>query len=248
METIMTEQDALAGRAARDSEVWAMFDRIAPRYDLLNRLLSFRRDVAWRKRMARFLDGRTGLRVLDLATGTGDQILHLLEGGADIAEAVGLDMAENMLAIGREKIAQRGLEGRVSLQVGDAVSIPLEDGGFDVVTITFGIRNVGDVSAALREMFRALKPGGRALVLEFSIPGNPVFRPVYVAYLRHVLPWLGGCLSGDREAYRYLNETVEAFPYGEAFCDLMRSAGFVEARAWPLSLGIATIYSGDRPA
>jgi demethylmenaquinone methyltransferase/2-methoxy-6-polyprenyl-1,4-benzoquinol methylase len=222
-----------------------MFDRIAPRYDLLNRVLSGWRDVAWRRRVATFLKGRADLDLLDLATGTGDQILQLLEAGADLRSAVGVDMAEGMLAVGREKIARRGLARRVTLQTGDATQIPAADSSFDAVTITFGIRNVGDVPRALAEMRRVLRPGGRALILEFSLPGSALLRAAYVFYLRHVLPVVGGWISGDASAYRYLNRTIEAFPYGEAFCALMRDAGFTAVTASPLTLGVATLYKGD---
>lgn len=224
-----------------------MFDRIAPRYDLLNRVLSLRRDVAWRRRLARSLTGRENLRLLDLATGTGDQILHLLDAGAPIASAVGIDMAPEMLVQGREKIARRGLAERVSLQEGDATCLPFLDGSFDVATIAFGIRNVGDVPGALREMRRILRTRGRALVLEFSLPEGPRTRAAYITYLRHLLPVIGGWISGDAAAYRYLNRTIEAFPSGEAFCRLMREAGFVDVQAEPLTLGVATLYKGDIP-
>lgn len=225
-----------------------MFDRIAPRYDLLNRVLSAGRDVAWRKRMARHLPARESLRLLDVATGTADQILMLMDVAPRIETALGIDMAEKMLEVGREKIRARGRERRVTLQRGDALAIPAPDASCDVCTISFGIRNVVDVVAGLREMARVLRPGGRALILEFSKPASSWFRPLYFFYLRHVLPVVGGWFSGDREAYRYLNVTIESFPSGEDFCALMREAGFVSVRAVPLSLGIASIYLGDRPA
>lgn len=223
-----------------------MFDRIAPRYDMLNRVLSLRRDVAWRRGLARQLGDLRAIRLLDLATGTGDQILHLLDGGAEIATAVGIDMAGEMLACGREKIARRGLAERVELREGDATQIPFGDGTFDAVTITFGIRNVGDVSRVLGEMRRVLRPGGRALILEFSLPNGALARAIYMCYLRNFLPVIGGWMSGDARAYRYLNRTIEAFPYGEAFCRLMRDAGFVDVTAMPLTLGVATVYRGTK--
>lgn len=219
-----------------------MFDRIAPRYDLLNHLLSARRDVAWRKRMARHLPDGSGLMLLDLATGTGDQIFSILESTDRVKNAVGLDLSERMLEIGRGKIHGRNVE----LKNGDATAIPLVDNKFDVVTISFGIRNVIDVPGALREMRRVLKPGGRTLILECSLPRWRLLRGLYLFYLRHVLPRFGGWISGDAEAYRYLNVTIESFPKGEAFCDLMRSAGFKNVRAFPLSLGVAAIYQGDK--
>ncbi len=233
-------------RQESDAEVWKMFDRIAPRYDLLNRLLSFRRDVAWRKRMARHTGQEGELDILDLATGTGDQILHLRDGGTRIRSALGIDMAEEMLAHGRPKFENSDLKDRVSLKPGNATDIPSEDASFDLATITFGIRNVGDVDVALREMRRVLRPGGHALVLEFSLPGNALMRGLYLFYLRHILPRVGGLISGDAKAYRYLNRTIESFPSGEDFCALMRAAGLVEVEANPLTFGIATIYKGVR--
>ena len=190
---------------------------------------------------------RRGVRLLDLATGTGDQILNLLDAGADLAEVVGMDMSEAMLARGREKLRIRGLGDRITMRTGDATRVPADAGSFDAVTMAFGIRNVGDVPRALDEMRRVLRPGGRALILEFSLPGAPLLRAGYLFYLRHFLPAIGGCLSGDARAYRYLNRTIEAFPYGDAFCGLMRAAGFVEVTSAPLTCGIATIYKGDKP-
>lgn len=223
-----------------------MFDRIAHSYDLLNRTLSLGRDVAWRKRMAGMLPDRSEQHVLDLATGTADQILSFFRASDAIRSGVGLDLAEQMLDRGRAKIATRGLSERISLEVGDASRIPFGDGTFDAVSISFGIRNVADVRAALSEMYRVLKAGGRALILECSLPSNRLLRKIYLLYFRHVLPRLGGLISGDFEAYRYLNETVETFPSSAAFCALMEEAGFREVAAHPQTLGVATIYVGDK--
>lgn len=223
-----------------------MFDRIAPRYDLLNRLLSFRRDIAWRKTLCSRLSDRPHQRVLDLATGTADVLLALHDHTRNVESGVGLDMSSGMLARGKDKIAQRDLEGQFSVLLGDAASIAIANDTFDAATMAFGIRNVADVNAALGEIHRVLKPGGRALILEFSLPRNPMIRGLYLFYFRHVLPHLGGLISGDRSAYRYLNESVEAFPYGEAFAQLMRRAGFSSVEAIPLTFGIATLYQGDK--
>ena len=226
-------------------QVWKMFDRIAYRYDLLNHLLSGNRDVAWRKKMAEMLPERNDLDVLDLATGTGDQLITLAETGK-LRSGVGIDLAEKMLAIGREKIVAKQLDRLLTLQTGDAGAIPFPDNSFDAVSITFGIRNVLDVPAALREISRVLRPKGRALILEFSLPRNGLVRHSYLFYFRHILPRLGGLISGDSYAYRYLNQTVETFPYGEAFCTLMRESGFTSVQATELTFGVATIYSGDK--
>jgi len=223
-----------------------MFDRIAHRYDLLNRLLSLGQDIVWRQRVAQYLPEKSPLHLLDMATGTADQLLMMYGKTDRITSAVGMDMSEQMLAVGRNKIRERHLEHIMTLQTGDATQIPAPDQTFDVVTISFGIRNVSDVDQALREMYRVLKPAGRALILEFSLPQNRFLRGVYLFYFRYVLPVIGGMISGDRYAYNYLNKTVETFPYGEAFCQRMRSAGFIAVQANPLTFGIATIYQGDK--
>lgn len=232
-------------RAAPEREnVHRMFDRIAHRYDLLNHLLSANRDKAWRRRMIPLLPGGDDLDHLDIATGTADQLLTIYDSGR-ISRGVGIDPAEKMLAVGQEKIAERTLGSFLSLQKGAAESLPFEAASFDLVTISFGIRNVTDVSGALGEMHRILRPGGRALILEFSLPRNRLVRTGYLFYFRHILPRLGSLISGDSYAYRYLNQTVETFPYGSEFCDLMRAAGFTEVRENRLTFGIATIYQGD---
>lgn len=231
----------IAKPTAADS--WRMFDRIAPRYDLLNRLLSFRRDVAWRRAMIRALPAGDGLRVMDLATGTADVLLALCRSGRGIRHAVGVDKSAGMLALGRRKAAGIQVADFVH---GDAQAISFAGDSFDAITIAFGIRNVPDVPAALREMLRTLRPGGRALILEFSKPANPLFRAAYFFYFRYILPRIGGLVSGDAQAYRYLNESAEAFPSGEAFSALMRQAGFHGVSARPLTFGIATLYTGDK--
>jgi demethylmenaquinone methyltransferase/2-methoxy-6-polyprenyl-1,4-benzoquinol methylase len=227
----------------RRVEVWQMFDRIAPTYDLVNRLLSFNLDVRWRREVHSHLPKVDDLRLLDLATGTGDQVIAMTRTGG-IGSAVGMDMSVEMLAIGREKVAEAGLSEVISMENGDATALPFEDDSFDAVTISFGIRNVVHVDKALAEMRRILRPGGRAIILEFSLPRNPVVRLGHLMYLRYVLPLVGGLVSRDWNAYRYLNTTIEAFPYGEAFTAKMRDAGFEQAQANPVTFGIATIYVG----
>ena len=247
-ETLQVNDDEQsAPREPSRREVWRMFDRIAHRYDLANRLLSFGIDRRWRRRLASHLPTGTHLRVLDLATGTADQILDLFARSDRLADGVGMDLAEQMLVRGRQKVEARGLSDRVRLETGDACAIPSEPGAFDALTMSFGIRNVVDVPLAFREMLRVLRPGGRALILEFSLPANGLIRRLHLFYLRHLLPRVGGFLSGDVAAYRYLNQTIETFPYGQSFCDWMEQAGFENARAVPLTFGIATLYIADRP-
>lgn len=227
-------------------DVWKMFDRIAHRYDFLNRTLSGGIDIWWRKKVRERLPDREGLALLDLATGTGDMLLSLMR-DPRVERALGLDLSEGMLAYGKEKVAKSPFADRARLDVGDVMKLEAHQGQYDVATISFGIRNVLDVSEGLKQIGSTLKPQGRALILEFSAPTNAVFRPVYLFYLRNILPQIGGLISGDQSAYRYLNETIETFPSGNDFCDLMRDAGFVNVSATPLTFGIATIYQGDRP-
>ena len=228
--------------------VGEMFDRISPTYDLLNRLLSLRRDVSWRCRVADLVCSAGATAVLDVATGTGDVALTLARRCPALTRVVGVDIAEAMLAIGRDKVAAARLAPAIDLQAADAVCLPFATGEFDAVTIAFGIRNVADYPAALAEMLRVLRPGGLVAVLEFSLPAGRLVRQAYLTYFRRILPAIGGLVSGSGSAYRYLNRTVEGFPYGERFLHVLRQVGFSRARALPLSFGIATIYLANAPA
>lgn len=229
-------------------KVLQMFDRIASRYDLLNHLLSFGQDIRWRKKVERFLPEKTDLQILDLATGTGDQLIYLFSVSRNIGKGIGIDLSSEMLAEGREKIRKRRLINHIVLEKGDAEAIPYEENRFDAVTISFGIRNVTDVKRSISEMFRVLKPNGRVIILEFSLPPNRFIRGIYLFYFRHLLPHLGGIISGDSYAYRYLNNTVESFPYGEVFSRILRETGFEHVRIQPLTFGVSTIYCGEKPS
>ncbi len=224
---------------------WRMFDTIAGRYDALNRLLSFRRDVAWRRMLANLLPPGDHLRTLDLATGTADVLLALKRFNPRVASGVGVDMSRNMLRHAKDKIAARGLSDALRLVRSNGVCMGLADASFDAVTISFGIRNMPDALATLHEIRRVLRPGGRALILEFALPKSNVMRALHLFYLRHVLPHIGGLASGNFAAYRYLNTTIETFPYGEEFCALMREAGFRNVVAHTLTFGAANLYQGD---
>ena len=228
------------------STSYEMFNRIAKTYDPVNRMLSFGLDIGWRKKVGRLLPQREeGLDLLDLATGTADQALFLCaQHPESIRSVVGMDLSEGMLAVGREKVLSRHMEHKITLKTGDACDLPLEESSFDAVTISFGIRNVPDVPKALREMHRILRPGGKALILEFAIPKNRIVRFGHLFYLRHVLPLVGGIVSGDKAAYRYLNTSIEAFPYGQDFANLLTDAGFAQANVHSVTFGIANIYEG----
>lgn len=224
-----------------------MFDRIAARYDLANRVLSMGLDIGWRARLLAELPTPTDrpLRVLDVATGTADLAIALAK-QPEVGHVTGVDISPGMLAHGREKVHTSGLDSRIDLQDGDATKLEAYR-DFDVVTISFGIRNVRDTQQGLRGFFDALRPGGRALILEFGEPTTPVFAGSYRLYRKHILPVVGGLLTGDRAAYRYLDDTIRTFPCGEVFLDKMRRAGFVDVRAVPLTFGSVMLYVGTRP-
>ncbi len=231
------------------AEVAAMFDRIAPRYDLLNRLLSGGIDVRWRRRAVRVLEdalrrahGRAdGLRLLDVATGTADLALEAVR--LRPAEVVGVDPSEGMLALGREKVAERGLADTVRLEVGASEALPFKDGAFDGALVAFGVRNFEDRRAGLREIGRVLRPGAPLVVLEFSQPRGPI-APAFAFYFRHVLPRIGALVSGDGGAYTYLHDSVQVFPDGDAFLAELEAAGFEPVRWERLTFGIASLYLG----
>ncbi len=234
----------MAKSIPQKSESWKMFNRISHRYDLLNRLLSGRRDVAWRKICVRQLPKDRPLTVVDLATGTADVILMLLKQRQNIKTVIGIDPAKQMLDIASRKVKSTALA--VQLLNSDAQHIGLRSGSVDAVTMAFGIRNVADTHQALTEMHRILADRGQLLILEFSLPKHRWFRGLYLFYFRHVLPTIGGWISGDREAYSYLNQTVEDFPYGKDFSRRLRSAGFYNIKEIRLTLGIATIYHAEK--
>ena len=227
-------------------ESWKLFDAISPRYDLLNRLLSLGQDLKWRRALARHLPAGENLHILDVATGTADVLLEMVRSEERIKTACGIDLAQNMMNEGRQKIVQQGLEARITLIPGDANQIPFPAQTFDVATIAFGIRNMKEPQKVLKEMYRVLKTGGRILVLEFSLAENPVIRFVQLIYLRIFVPLAGFLFSGHFRAYRYLNQTIENFPYGQGFLDMLKECGFGNSQAHPLMLGAATIYQGDR--
>ena len=228
------------------SDSWRMFDDISPRYDLLNRLLSFGLDVFWRSQLVQFLPAQHNQKLLDLATGTADVPITLLRRNKNIEYAVGVDLADKMLSIGQEKVTRAKLEDKILLNHGDASHIDFNADVFNVVTIAFGIRNMEDPLQVLREMHRVLRPQGRALILEFSLPENKILRAAHFFYLRKIVPAIGGLISGHGAAYRYLNQTIEHFPYGTAFCAIMEDAGFFNPKAHLLLGGIASIYVGEK--
>jgi demethylmenaquinone methyltransferase / 2-methoxy-6-polyprenyl-1,4-benzoquinol methylase len=231
---------AQPGAAAVRAGSGAMFDKIARRYDLLNRVMSLGIDQRWRNKTVDALELKPGSRVLDLATGTADLALKVLRRHPE-STVVGVDPSVGMLEIGRQKVAAAGLASRCELQVGDAQELPFPEHSFDGVCIAFGIRNVPDRARALREMARVTRPGGRIAILELSEPKGGILGPLARFQIRTVVPWVGGLLSGSRE-YRYLQESIAAFPPPEAFAELMRVAGLEVLRVQPLTFGVCCLY------
>jgi demethylmenaquinone methyltransferase/2-methoxy-6-polyprenyl-1,4-benzoquinol methylase len=218
----------------------AMFDKIAARYDAMNRVLSFGLDRGWRRRTVRALALGASPRVLDLATGTGDLAVDIARMHPD-ATVIGLDPSRQMLAIAERKLANRRLADRVTLVRGDAQHLPYRDGEMDAATIAFGIRNVPDRLAALREMARVVRPGGRVAVLELGEPRRGILARAARFHTRHVVPRLGALLSGARE-YRYLQRSIAAFPPSAEFAQLMERAGLRVLEVAPLTFGVCTLY------
>jgi demethylmenaquinone methyltransferase / 2-methoxy-6-polyprenyl-1,4-benzoquinol methylase len=249
----------------KKQQVAEMFDKIAFRYDFLNRFLSGGIDVYWRKRAIRQLQGLgraagsvgavaeagdtaarlDDLSVLDVATGTGDMAI-LLSRHFPAAKITGVDISTGMLEVGRRKLARLKLYNRITLQPGDSEALPFSDGRFDAITVAFGVRNFENLEKGLREMRRVLKPGGKLVVLEFSQPRIPVIRQLYRLYMRGVAPRIAGIASSNREAYQYLNDSVQAFPEGERFIGILNRCGYDQTRLRRLSLGICSLYTGEK--
>jgi demethylmenaquinone methyltransferase/2-methoxy-6-polyprenyl-1,4-benzoquinol methylase len=219
-------------------KVRAMFNRIAPRYDLANHLLSGGIDFWWRRRAATIVQQWQPARVLDLATGSGDLALAIAR-RVPTAQITAADFSAEMLEVARRK-------GVAKTVVADALELPFGDGSFDVVTVAFGLRNMRDWGAALREMARVLAPGGHLLVLDFSLPTGAL-RPLYRVYLHRCLPLLATVVTRQKDAYEYLAASIEEFPSGEQMTQLIDESGFQNAVAVPLTGGIATIYTAETP-
>jgi demethylmenaquinone methyltransferase/2-methoxy-6-polyprenyl-1,4-benzoquinol methylase len=227
----------------RGAPVEQMFSAIAPRYDLLNRVLSAGRDRVWRRQAIAATELPPRGRLLDVCTGTADMAL---EGARQFpgAEIVGVDFSAPMIELGRAKIVRAGLSGRIRLQVAPAEALPLPGGDFDAVTVAFGLRNVPDRLRALREMHRVLRPAGRAVILEFTTPPGRLFRRLYLWYFHRVLPRIGRLVSGHATAYSYLPASVADFPPPEGLSSWMRETGFSEVSHRLLTGGIVAIHVG----
>lgn len=226
---------------------WKMFDAISRSYDKTNRLLSFGVDRSWRKKMKRFLP-KGDIDLLDVATGTADQILAFETPRSHLRSVIGVDLSPKMLEKGREKVRRLARFDHIQLLHGSALDLPLEKESRDCVTISFGIRNIHPFQAALKEAFRVLRPGGTALILEFSLPSNAMLRAGHLFYLKHILPKVGKWVSSHPRAYTYLGETIQSFPYGQDFVNALQSVGFCSCQIHPLTGGIVSLYQALKPS
>lgn len=231
--------------AGKKAEVEQMFDRIAPRYDLLNRVLSLGIDVWWRKRAIGYLKSAQPKEILDVATGTAD-VAILMAKILKPQRIVGIDIANQMLELGRVKIKGAGLETVISLETGDSEQLRFANDSFDAVTVAFGVRNFETLEKGLAEMNRVLRPGGRVVILEFSKPHIFPIKQLYNAYFKYVLPLIGRLTSRDMRAYTYLFESVQVFPEGKQFTEILTKTGFQNPICERLTLGICSIYTATK--
>ncbi len=234
------------GAIRSGADVRAMFDRIVPRYDLMNRIMTGGRDRAWRTRVAKIaIAGKPHgqLRVIDVATGTGELTLAIARSGA--AEVLGIDFSGKMIAAARKKAERE--RGDVQFEVGDAMELPFADGSFNACTVSFGLRNMPDYDAAIAEMSRILKPGGQFICLEMTPFRRPFLGPLFRFSFKRVMPLVGGLLSGNRQSYRYLPASVAAFPDAPELAQRMRDVGLDDVQYAMLGFGTVAIHSGVKP-
>lgn len=228
----------------KKQQVASMFDSIAYRYDFMNHFLSGGIDVYWRKKAISELSIIKPRNVLDVATGTGD-VAILTQQLLEPERIIGIDLSEGMLQLGRQKVAKLGLSDKIELLKGDSEIMKFADNTFDAITVAFGVRNFENLGKGLAEMHRVLKPGGKLMVLEFSKPGKGL-QGLYNLYMKVVAPAVGKFVTKNRDAYRYLNDSVQAFPEGRNFLGILEKTGFKSTYLKRLSFGISTIYCGSK--
>ena len=230
----------------KKEQVADMFNKIAGKYDVMNRFLSARTDIGWRKKAIRKLKKDHPAHILDVATGTADMALMAFK-MLKPQQITGIDISEGMLELGRKKIEKEGLEDRIHLLTGDSETINFGNNTFDAVMVAFGVRNFENLENGLAEMQRVLKPGGRLIVLEFSKPRRKAVKNLYNLYMGIVAPQVARWFKQNKEAYQYLNESANAFPDRHLFTDILKKVGYTNTECTPLSLGICCIYSGIKP-
>jgi demethylmenaquinone methyltransferase/2-methoxy-6-polyprenyl-1,4-benzoquinol methylase len=231
----------------KKEQVAEMFNKIAGRYDQMNRVLSARVDIKWRKKVIRLLQKENPALILDVATGTADMAILACRQMKEL-RVEGIDISESMLEIGRKKIDKEQLSKRIHLHAGDSETINFTDNTFDAVMVAFGVRNFENLERGLSEMWRVLKPGGRLMVLEFSKPRHKAVKNLYNLYMGIVAPQVARWFRQNKEAYQYLSESAKAFPDRHLFTDILKKVGYTDTGFQPLTLGICCIYSGRKPA
>ncbi len=228
----------------KKEQVARMFDNIAAKYDFLNHFLSLGIDILWRKKAVKLLTPGNPQTILDVATGTGDFAVEALS--LKPKRVVGIDISNQMLEVGRKKMKKKKVDETVEMRYGDSENLPFDDNTFDAVTVAFGVRNFQTPVKGLAEMNRVMKPGGKTVIIEFSQPQTFPVKQAYNLYFEKLLPGVGQLFSKDNRAYTYLPESVQAFPHGEDFLDLMKKAGYKNTKATQLTFGIASIYEGSK--
>lgn len=223
-----------------------MFDELAGRYDFLNRFFSARTDIRWRKKAIKKLKSQEPKFILDVATGTGDMAILACK-ILNPEKIIGIDISEQMLEVGRKKVEKEGLKEKIILETGDSETINYSENTFDAVTVAFGVRNFENLENGLKEMLRVLKPGGEAVILEFSKPQRIAVRSLYNLYMGIVAPEVARWFKQNKEAYAYLNRSTNAFPDRRYFIEILNRVGFSETKYKSLSLGICCIYTGRKP-
>ena len=229
---------------SKKEQIAAMFNSISGKYDFLNHFLSLGIDILWRKRAVRLLKKHQPKLILDIATGTGDFAIEALSLNPE--KIIGVDISEGMLSVGREKLIKKNLTDKIELISGDSEFLPFEDNFFDAVIVSFGVRNFENLEKGLSDMLRVLKPGGKVVILEFSKPKSFPFKQIYQFYFQWILPKIGKLISKNHAAYTYLPDSVEAFPDGDDFLNILNKIGFQKNQCTPLTLGISSIYSGSK--
>ena len=245
MEISVREPNSAERQTYEQSYVRSLFNRIAPHYDFLNHFLSAGFDVLWRRKAIRLLGEHHPKMILDIATGTADLAIEAARlPGTTIC---GVDLSSEMLKFAHQKVIRRKLTQQITLVEGSAEELRFADNTFDAVMVAFGIRNFSNLDRGLREMLRVIRPGGAAMILEFSKPRRTPFRQLYSFYFSRILPRLGGMISKSPEAYQYLPSTVQSFPDGQQLLDILHSIGYIHTVHYPLTMGIATIYIAEKP-
>jgi demethylmenaquinone methyltransferase/2-methoxy-6-polyprenyl-1,4-benzoquinol methylase len=229
---------------SKKEQVTQMFDTISKEYDNLNRVISFGIDIKWRKKVVSIVGKQNPDTILDIATGTGDLAINLAK--TNVSKIVGFDISPGMLEIGKQKIAQKKLNNKIEMVLGDSEKMPFTDNSFDAITVAFGVRNFENLEKGLTEILRVLKPNGTFVILETSVPAKTPYKQGYKFYTKRILPLIGKLFSRDKVAYSYLCESASVFPHGEALNNILRKIGFINAEALPQTFGVATIYTASK--